>query len=759
MLAAIDFNLEVWRLVRIAIALLQPLLVLVLIAGLVLATAHLLTMIGTRWGDRRASSKAMLFSVAVHLLLVCGLIALIPEYRLRAAAHLAHLQEEPIRIMTPPEEFDAPSEQGSGGDAATSRGAPLFQQIPATETPDWKRIDSPPEIAAPARPLEKPTEAPPLTPQPTPDRVALPEPPAPQPQPTMPAEPAVPSEPQQARTQMNVESLPTQTQPEAAMASSAAPQRSTIPTLRTDEPEAAPRPARGSIDRLDVRSSPQRRAPDLEATPAPQAELMRAQDQDISRRTGPTPVPAAPELLGQHRTETAPAQSAMPVEPQLARTQPRSALPALESPGMERVRPSLPAASPAPAPLRPSQPGKAESLLPSVSDRPQLSRQDDPFLKRTERERVPSAYRLRTDEERDRAILKFGGSAETEEAVERSLKWLASVQSPDGRWDASEFGAGQVQIDEEGINRNFAGREADAGVTALAVLAFLGKLHTVDQGTYSPHVNRALRWLIGQQTSKRWGEGFGATDGFLGGNASDFEAMYCHAMATFALAEAYAMSRDNVDAQWLRPPLERAVSFIFDVQNPDGGWRYVKGQREGDMSIFGWQLMALKSAEAAGIALDESKAAQMRKFLSDRKLGTNGGLAGYRLNEQPTATMTAEALYCRQMLGLADNPAASQEAVQYLLSNLPQRTNMNLYYWYYGTLAMYQHGGVEWTQWNQTVRDLLLSEQRRSGALAGSWDPRGQWGGYGGRIYATAIATLSLEVYYRYLPLYRLNEN
>ena len=79
------------------------------------------------------------------------------------------------------------------------------------------------------------------------------------------------------------------------------------------------------------------------------------------------------------------------------------------------------------------------------------------------------------------------------------------------------------------------------------------------------------------------------------------------------------------------------------------------------------------------------------------------------------------------------------------------------YYWYYGTLSMYQYGGDEWNQWNEAMRDLLISEQSTNGNFVGSWDPRGAWGRYGGRIYQTALSTLCLEVYYRFLPLYQLN--
>lgn len=460
-------------------------------------------------------------------------------------------------------------------------------------------------------------------------------------------------------------------------------------------------------------------------------------------------------MLGPN-TIPSPGANGPPVENRITRVEPRGN----ELPGItplqprERVVPSIPDVRP----LLRETPNVASDLVIPVPA-PAIVRQgEDPFLRRDDRDSLPSVYRLRNDQERERALKNYGGTVETEEAVDRALKWLAANQTRTGYWDASAHGAGQAQVSQDGINREGAGATADAGVTALAVLAFLGKLNTVDQGDYSENVTRALKWLISQQKSRDWGQNWGSTDGYLGGDATDFEAMYCHGMATFALAEAYVMSRDNVEAQWLRPPLEKAVKFILETQIADGGWRYIKGQPEGDMSMFGWQLMALKSAEAAGIPIDPRHRTLMEAFLTSRRRGTNGGLAGYLPREGPTAAMTAEAMYCRQILGIVMEESAATEAVTYLLARPPERTNLNLYYWYYGTLAMFQHGGPEWDRWNLLVRDLLVSEQRKTGDLAGSWDPRDVWGPYGGRVYSTAIATLSLEVYYRYLPLYRLKE-
>src|SRR6185436_3307668 len=114
--------------------------------------------------------------------------------------------------------------------------------------------------------------------------------------------------------------------------------------------------------------------------------------------------------------------------------------------------------------------------------------------------------------------------------------------------------------------------------------------------------------------------------------------------------------------------------------------------------------------------------------------------------------------FCKQMLGLKRTEPQVAEAIEYLTQNLPRRSQQDLYYWYYGTLAMYQQGGEPWRRWNNAMRDSLVSDQRSDGDFAGSWNPRAPWGDYGGRVFSTALSTLCLEVYYRFLPLYQLSE-
>jgi hypothetical protein len=118
--------------------------------------------------------------------------------------------------------------------------------------------------------------------------------------------------------------------------------------------------------------------------------------------------------------------------------------------------------------------------------------------------------------------------------------------------------------------------------------------------------------------------------------------------------------------------------------------------------------------------------------------------------------MTAEALFCRLLLGMpADHPAAI-EALDLLARTPPDRSRPNAYAWYYATLASFHAGGPQWDRWNTALQAALLPLQRRDGtALDGSWDPDPVWGGHGGRVYATALAAMTLEVYYRHLPMHR----
>ena len=377
--------------------------------------------------------------------------------------------------------------------------------------------------------------------------------------------------------------------------------------------------------------------------------------------------------------------------------------------------------------------GNAGSGLPSLSGAALASVARDPG-------ELPGAYRLRTLPNRVSLVQTRGGTPETEAAVKASLKWLADNQSADGRWDPRVHGGGRP-VTVLGHDRQKAGSHADTAVTGLALLAFLASGQTHLEGDYREDVRRGLDFLIRTQ----------AADGNLAGEAETFEFMYSHAMAACALSEAYGMTRDTR----LREPVSRAVGYTLRAQDPrGGGWRYRPGDA-GDTSILGWQLMSLKSAELAGIPIPENTRRGIIRYLQSVASGKHGGQASYRPGEAVSRSMTAEALVCWQFLGIARQNPACDEAGDFVLGEMPSTESVtNFYYWYYGTLSMYQLQGRYWQQWNAALRDVVVRRQIKEGPQAGSWDTADVWGPSGGRIYTTALATLTLEVYYRFLPLY-----
>jgi len=355
----------------------------------------------------------------------------------------------------------------------------------------------------------------------------------------------------------------------------------------------------------------------------------------------------------------------------------------------------------------------------------------------------PAEYADRFDANRAELVAGGGGNANTERAVRAALAWLAAAQSEDGRWNARRHGAGQERY-VLGHDRGGAGAKADTGVSGLALLAFLGAGHSHRDGDYEAEIARGLDFLRRSQRSS----------GSLQGDAELFAQTYCHSMAAFAVCEAYAMTKD----QRLEPIARAATSHSLAVQHPtDGGWRYRPGDT-GDTSQLGWQVMALKSAELGGLAVPEATWTRVDRFLRQVERGSAGGLAAYRPEGPPTRPMTAEALYCRQLVtGRIDgqlSQTAVNEAIDSLLKEPPTAGAINLYYWYYATLALHRvqhHSPVAadaWRRWNDALTRTLLATQREDG----SWPETCLWGGYGGRVFTTALGAMCLEVYYRYAP-------
>ena len=352
-----------------------------------------------------------------------------------------------------------------------------------------------------------------------------------------------------------------------------------------------------------------------------------------------------------------------------------------------------------------------------------------------------SLFTLRQGDTRRKYIELLGGTDESEEAVNRGLAWLVAHQNKNGSWSLERF---HVNCKGKHANCTGAGKvRSDTAATGMALLPFLAAGHTHQSETrHSTAVARAIDWLIDAQ--KKNGD-------LLSKGDSAQAHMYSHGIASIALCEAFGMTEDPR----LKVAAEKALAFIVKAQNStSGGWRYRPGEG-GDTSVVGWQMMALKSGEMAGLTVPDQTLLLLARWLN--RVESNkpvGGLFGYQ-GPGASPAMTAEGLLCLQFMGVDRDSPRMRAGADFLMKHLPKPSQQNTsYYWYYATQVMYHMQGKYWKAWNEPLRDQLVKSQSRSGAMAGTWNPSDQWEAQGGRVYATAMKLLVLEVYYRHLPLY-----
>jgi hypothetical protein len=338
----------------------------------------------------------------------------------------------------------------------------------------------------------------------------------------------------------------------------------------------------------------------------------------------------------------------------------------------------------------------------------------------------------------------FGGTKQSERAVAAALNWIARHQGPQGNWSLDQYTA---MCKDSTCTGPGAIKSSEAG-TAFALLPFFaaGQTH-MSKGPYQKTIHGGLLWLVKNQQP----------NGSLAGPRPN---MYIHGLCAICLCEAYGLTKDKT----IGVAAQAGINFIQSAQNTeDGGWRYTPGEVPGDTSAVGWQIMALKSGLMAGLTVSPEALDGSKKFLKLASAKSkNGGLFGYLPGGGGTPTMTAVGLLCSQYMGLKRSEPASIEGMTYLMRNLPTVNQRNCYYWYYATQVMHNLPGPEWDAWNRQMRRILIETQVKEGCAAGSWDPekptKDAWGAQGGRIMCTSIGCLTLEVYYRYLPLYQLDK-
>jgi len=340
---------------------------------------------------------------------------------------------------------------------------------------------------------------------------------------------------------------------------------------------------------------------------------------------------------------------------------------------------------------------------------------------------------------RSQLVREGGGNAASEAAVVYGIQWIAEHQMRDGTWNFDHRKAARKPGSKDWGEFD----EAPRAATAMALLPFMGSGITHKEGKYKKQVEAGLAALVNMMQVR------GETGSFRENQGN----MYSHGLASIALCEAYAMTQDAN----LRRPAQYSLNFTAAAQDPvGGGWRYQVNQ-PGDTSVVGWQLMALKSGHMGYLDVRKNTISGTMKFLDTVQVRDG---AGYRYTpEQANASnsMTSVGLLCRMYLGWKRENPALQAGVESLSKSGPSTGNRaNMYYNYYATQVMRQYGGDEWEKWNKGMRDYLVKTQVPQGQPeAGSWHFDGPHTEKGGRLYNTSLSVLTLEVYYRHLPIYK----
>lgn len=316
----------------------------------------------------------------------------------------------------------------------------------------------------------------------------------------------------------------------------------------------------------------------------------------------------------------------------------------------------------------------------------------------------------------------------TDEAIDRGLAYLNARSNREGY-----FGTG--------------GYTGNVAVTSLAALAFMAHGDMPHRGPYGRIVTNALKFVLRQENRD------GTHPGFLHNpNGSLHGPMYGHGFATLFLAEAFGMVHDKLLREDLDKKLHLAIKLILDSQNKEGGWRYMPGSLDADISVTICQIMALRAARNAGIFVPKAKVDKCVEYVKGcqdrmegwfrymKQAGGGGGAQGF--------ARTAAGVCALYSAGIYKGPEI-ELGLEFLRRSRPTvngfgKPDMHYFYGhYYAVQAMWTAGGRYWSEWYPAIRDELIEKQMQDGS----------WSDQICSHYATAMACIILQMPNNYLPI------
>ncbi|MDC3335439.1 terpene cyclase/mutase family protein [Opitutales bacterium] len=334
----------------------------------------------------------------------------------------------------------------------------------------------------------------------------------------------------------------------------------------------------------------------------------------------------------------------------------------------------------------------------------------------------------RCDPQKRIARLKSGGGKTmTEAAIVKGLKWLQTMQDPDGSWGGKDKDA---DGNPKSTDKN--------AMTGMALLCYLGHCELQDSPDYGPTVQKAINFITSTTPEPTINGGAGS---------------YSHPIRAYALCEAYTMTKIKKLEEFAR----RATLHIIKGQNENGGWAYGFGKgiaAHTDLSVTGWNIQALKAAAYTGIEISGLDEAMDKAIKYVIECQDDQGRFAYQRGKGGKASLTGAGVLCLQIWKNAKSEEA-KKGLEWIAQNqaiIKEWSKVDVYGWYYNAQACFQATGVSggskfWKAWNKDFQQTVCSNQ----APDGHW-PHGNHFHGDTDIYRTTMAILMLEVYYRYMP-------
>jgi len=305
---------------------------------------------------------------------------------------------------------------------------------------------------------------------------------------------------------------------------------------------------------------------------------------------------------------------------------------------------------------------------------------------------------------------------ETSEAVERGLAYLAEQQLEDGSFGTS-------------------GNARNVAIVGLAGMAFLAAGSTPGRGEFGENIDRCIDFLLENTADSGL---IAAPKGVTRGP------MYGHGFAALFLCEVHGMA----DRPALRDRLALAIELIVASQNAEGGWRYNPEPRDADVSVTVCQVMALRAARNAGIAVPRETIDRSTAYVKQCQ-NADGGFR-YMLSGGPPASgfaRTTAGVVALYNAGIYEGKELAA-GLAYLDQHRPDKEGVptEAYYFYahyYAVQAMWHAGGERWRSWYPAIRDQLIARQRADGSWMDPVCPE----------YGTSMACIILQTPNNYLPI------